>query len=107
MSAIPENASYLLPSVSSHASVLYGAPYSQDRVLDTRTQSRPKLIIFGGDTYLSKMHILDIPQIDWSNTPDVFLPELESLGNQVVSRSSITESRNFQLIDTELKFSRS
>lgn len=75
-------------------------------MVDTRALSRPKLLTVGGDVPIQKVFILESPQVDWKMTSDCFLPEMEVLGNPVVKRANVTTSRNFQLIDTELRFSR-
>ena len=109
---VPEIPTAVCPALSDHAMVTFGAPFSNDcPTSSTHLSSIPRFIIWGGQMLASpasktKTFVLECPDVEYGEEPDVFLPEFEAIGSSVVHRPEIASQRNWQILDTEISFPR-
>eukprot|EP00802_Teleaulax_amphioxeia_P005903 Tamp_05907.p1 GENE.Tamp_05907~~Tamp_05907.p1 ORF type:complete len:772 (-),score=126.19 Tamp_05907:439-2754(-) len=109
---VPEIPIAVCPAVSEHGMFLFGAPYSNDCPTDSRHLSAvSRLIIWGGHlqgktTTSQKAFVLECPNVEYADDPDVFLPEAEAVGNSVIQRPETASQRNWQILDSQITFPR-
>jgi hypothetical protein len=109
---VPEIPIAVCPAISDHAMVAYGAPYSNGcPTSSTHLSAIPRFIIWGGqmqaaEANKTKIYNLECPEVEYGAEPDVYLPELEEVGNSVVKRPETASQRNWQVLDAEVAFPR-
>jgi len=109
---VPEIPIAVCPAVSEHAMFLFGSPFSNDCPTNSRHLSAvPRLILWGGHMHSrtapsNKAFVLECPNVEYTDEPDVFLPEAEAVGNAVIKRPETSAQRNWQILDAQVHFPR-